>query len=99
MSIVIAYSPCINQGFNLERHTHETKDAVDCGFWPLYIYNPSLDTLELDSNFQPEKYFDFLKKERRFNQTIENGKSQLLEQQKQQAIEDYNFLKNFKNNN
>ncbi len=99
VSIVIAYSPCINQGFDLERHTHETKDAVDCGFWPLYIYNPSLDTLELDSNFQPEKYFDFLKKERRFTQTIENGKSQLLEQQKQQAIEDYNFLKNFKNNN
>ena len=99
VSIVIAYSPCINQGFDLERHTHETKDAVECGFWPLYIYNPSLDTLELDSNFQPEKYFDFLKKERRFTQTIENGKSQLLEQQKQQAIEDYNFLKNFKNNN
>ena len=95
VSIVIAYSPCINQGFNLERHTHETKDAVDCGFWPLYIYNPTTETLELNSNFQPEKYFDFLKKERRFAQTIENGKLQLLEQQKQQAIEDYNFLKNF----
>ncbi len=97
VSVVIAYSPCVNQGFDLANHTNETKQAVECGFWPLYIYNPINNNLEISSNTNFDNYFDFLKKERRFKQTIENGKENLLEKQKLQAQDDYDFLVNLKN--
>ncbi len=43
-SMIIAYAPCINHGIRggltiAQRHE---KDAVDCGYWHLYRFNPSL---------------------------------------------------------
>lgn len=93
VSIVIAYSPCVNQGFNLENMIEESKKAVDCGFWPIYSFNPINKKLVLDSPLNEEEYFDFLKGERRFAITEENGRQNLLDEQKRQSIEDYNLLK------
>ncbi len=98
VSIVIAYAPCINQGFELSDMMQETKMAVECGFWPLYKYDPALDKLELSSKMNSEIYFDFLKGERRFQITLEKGKQNLLEKQKNQAIYEYNKLENKSNN-
>lgn len=92
VSIVIAYSPCVNQGFDLSNMMSETKQAVDCGFWPLYKYNPMDNNLELSSQMNSEEYLDFLKRERRFQITIEKGKDYLLEKQKLQAETDYESL-------
>ncbi|MBO5556310.1 MAG: pyruvate:ferredoxin (flavodoxin) oxidoreductase [Oscillospiraceae bacterium] len=41
-SIVIAYAPCINHGLSkgMAKSMDEEKAAVECGFWPLYRYNP-----------------------------------------------------------
>ena len=39
-SIIIAYAPCINHGINMTRSQAEQKNAVDCGYWHLYRYNP-----------------------------------------------------------
>ena len=39
-SIIIAYSHCIAQGFNLIDGLTHQKEAVDTGSWPLYRYNP-----------------------------------------------------------
>ena len=39
-----------------------------------------------------EAYFDFLKGERRFQITFEKGKTELLEKQKNQAINDFSIL-------
>lgn len=98
VSIVIAYAPCINQGFELSSMMQETKKAVDCGFWPLYKYDPTLDKLELSSKMDSDSYFDFLKGERRFQITMEKGKQDLLEKQKNQAIYEYSKLENKSNN-
>ena len=39
-SLIIAYSHCIAQGFNLADGLEHQKNAVETGSWPLYRYNP-----------------------------------------------------------
>ncbi len=93
-SLILAYSTCVNQGFNMENSLLEMKKAVECGYWPLYRYNPSEDKLYLESELDADKYFDFLRSERRYAITLENeGKKHLLEENKQFAIERYEDLK------
>ena len=43
-SIILAYSPCINQGIlaGMGKSQEEEKLAVQSGYWPLYRYNPLL---------------------------------------------------------
>jgi pyruvate-ferredoxin/flavodoxin oxidoreductase len=41
-SLILAYSPCINQGIlvGMGKTQAEEDLAVKCGYWPLYRYNP-----------------------------------------------------------
>jgi hypothetical protein len=53
-SLIIAYSHCINHGFNLTTGYEEQKKAVASGHWPLYRFDPRLkeqgkNPLQLDS--------------------------------------------------
>jgi pyruvate-ferredoxin/flavodoxin oxidoreductase len=53
-SLIIAYSHCINHGYDLIKGLDQQKLAVQCGAWPLYRYNPDLaeqgkNPLTLDS--------------------------------------------------
>jgi pyruvate-ferredoxin/flavodoxin oxidoreductase len=43
-SILLAYSPCINQGIlaGMGKSQEEEKLAVQSGYWPIYRYNPTL---------------------------------------------------------
>jgi len=41
-SVIIAYSPCIAHGINLENGLEQMEMAVKSGYWPLYRYNPTL---------------------------------------------------------
>nr|WP_201774661.1 pyruvate:ferredoxin (flavodoxin) oxidoreductase [Kiritimatiella glycovorans] len=41
-SLIIAYSPCIAQGINLQKGLDQQKLAVSSGYWPLYRFNPEL---------------------------------------------------------
>jgi pyruvate-ferredoxin/flavodoxin oxidoreductase len=43
-SLILAYSPCINHGIKrgMGKTQEETKLAVECGYWPLYRFNPDL---------------------------------------------------------
>jgi pyruvate-ferredoxin/flavodoxin oxidoreductase len=43
-SLILAYSPCINQGIlaGMGKAQEESKLAVQSGYWPLYRYNPAL---------------------------------------------------------
>ena len=43
-SVIIAYSPCINQGImaGMGKAQEESKLAVQSGYWPLYRYDPRL---------------------------------------------------------
>ena len=40
-SLIIAYSHCIAHGIDMRKGLEQQKAAVDCGFWPLYRYNPA----------------------------------------------------------
>jgi pyruvate-ferredoxin/flavodoxin oxidoreductase len=42
-SLIIAYAPCINHGIKsgMGKSQEEEKRAVQCGYWPLYRYNPA----------------------------------------------------------
>lgn len=42
-SLIIAYAPCINHGVNMSKPMQIMKNAVDCGYWQLYRYNPDLE--------------------------------------------------------
>ena len=73
-SIIIAYAPCINHGLKsgMGKTQHEQKVAVDCGYWHLWRYNPTLEEngenpFVLDSK-EPDwsKFQDFLKSEVRY---------------------------------
>ncbi len=73
-SLVIAYAPCINHGIKggMTRTQQVGKDAVACGYWHLWHYNPDLEAqgknpFVLDSK-EPDwsKFQDFLKKEVRY---------------------------------
>ncbi|MBQ2103803.1 MAG: pyruvate:ferredoxin (flavodoxin) oxidoreductase, partial [Bacteroidales bacterium] len=73
-SLIIAYAPCINHGLKagMGLSQKEEKLAVDCGYWHLYRYNPTLEEqgknpFTLDSK-EPDwtKFQDFLKGEVRF---------------------------------
>lgn len=94
VSLIIAYSTCVNQGFDMSNMMEENKKAVECGFWPLFEYSPIENKLSLFSDFDYDKYFNFLKGERRFTLTIEQGHDDLLEKQVKFAKENYDFLKN-----
>ncbi|MBK6879655.1 MAG: pyruvate:ferredoxin (flavodoxin) oxidoreductase [Elusimicrobia bacterium] len=41
-SLIIAYSPCIEHGYDLSGSIKQTKSAVDSGYWPLFRYDPRL---------------------------------------------------------
>jgi len=40
-SLVIAYSTCIAHGMDMSKAMSHMKDAVRCGYWPLYRYQPT----------------------------------------------------------
>ncbi|WP_099465487.1 MULTISPECIES: pyruvate:ferredoxin (flavodoxin) oxidoreductase [Parabacteroides] len=73
-SLIIAYAPCINHGLKagMGKSQAEEKEAVGCGYWHLWRYNPALEAegknpFTLDSK-EPEwaKFQGFLKSEVRF---------------------------------
>lgn len=41
-SIILAYSPCIAHGIDMEKGLQQQKLAVECGYWPLLRFNPEL---------------------------------------------------------
>ncbi|MBR6758807.1 MAG: pyruvate:ferredoxin (flavodoxin) oxidoreductase [Alistipes sp.] len=73
-SLIIAYAPCINHGIKggMTRTQTVGKQAVECGYWHLWHYNPMLEEqgknpFVMDSK-EPDwsKFRDFLMKEVRY---------------------------------
>lgn len=74
-SIIIAYAPCIAHGMKagMGFTQKEAKEAVDCGYWPIFRYDPRLED-QGKNPFQYDgpqelngKYQQFLTGEVRFN--------------------------------
>jgi pyruvate-ferredoxin/flavodoxin oxidoreductase len=41
-SLIIAYSPCIAHGYNMQQAKKQSEKAVKSGYWPMYRFNPDL---------------------------------------------------------
>ena len=73
-SLIIAYAPCINHGIKVGMSKAQTEEAnaVACGYWHCFRYNPALkaegkDAFILDSKEPTEDYQTFLDGEVRYN--------------------------------
>ncbi|WP_250672759.1 pyruvate:ferredoxin (flavodoxin) oxidoreductase [Paraclostridium ghonii] len=72
-SLIIAYSPCISHGLKegMGRAQANIEQAVKCGYWHLYRFNPTLkaegkNPFTLDSKEPTESFKDFLLKQVRY---------------------------------
>ena len=98
-SLIIAYSPCIAHGINLEDNHQRQQLAVNSGHWPLFRYDPQRtaqgrNPLQLDSKPPSIPYRDFIESEIRFNmlwRTHPKEAEQFLEQSQQDVRRRYHY--------
>ena len=70
-SLIIAFSPCIEHGYDLGRGSEHQELAVDSGYWPIYRYDPRRIAageapLKLDCKAPTRTFADFAAGENRF---------------------------------
>ena len=96
-SLIIAYSPCIAHGIKggLENSTKMQKDAVECGYFPLFHYHPEEGKFYLDSkNIDFGLYDEFLNNQTRYAMlkvVNPNRAKQLLKENKENAIARFEY--------
>ena len=80
-SIIIAYAPCIAHGINMMKTQTIAKEAVECGYWPLYRFNPeggekkfTWEAKEPTGNFQ-----EFIRAERRYSTLLKTAPNEAEE--------------------
>ncbi len=102
-SLIIAYSPCIEQGIygGLTNSLDEQKLLVDIGYNLLMRYNPDTDTLTVDSK-EPDftNYDAVFRKELRYkNLEVKNKEEyeRLYEENMNNSIARYNYFKDLEN--
>ncbi len=100
-SLIIAYAPCINHGINMGMSQEEEKKAVECGYWPLYRYNPLLEQegknpFILDSKEPAGSVKDFLMGEVRYSsltRTFPENAESLFEEAEKDVKRRYELYK------
>ncbi|HIP47415.1 MAG TPA: pyruvate:ferredoxin (flavodoxin) oxidoreductase [Lutibacter sp.] len=68
-SLIIAYSHCIEHGYDMGMGAEHQKVAVETGYWPLFRFNPENakgKKFKIDSKAPKGKVEDFMYKEARF---------------------------------
>jgi len=108
-SLIIAYAPCINHGIKkgMGKSQENIKDAVDCGYWNLYRFNPELkkegrNPFILDSK-EPSASFDsFIMGQVRYSSLMNefpDVAKELFEKGKEEAMERYKTYKKLAESN
>lgn len=101
-AIIIAYAPCISHGIKggMINSLDMEKEAVNCGYFPLFRYNPNTK-FTLDSKADFDLYEEFLMKQSRYNvlTKINNNSKEILNENKQNAINRYNYYANLNKDN
>lgn len=96
-SIIIAYAPCIAQGIlkGMKNSIAEEKAATECGYFPLFHYNPENSLFKLDSKADFTKFDEFILGEDRYRtlKKINKNGDVLLNENKEQAERTYNYYK------
>ena len=100
-SIVIAYAPCIAHGIIKGLNSlKEERAAVESGYYPLFHYNPDNGEFIIDSKADFSKYDEFILGEDRYKSLtkITKNSTSLLEQNKKNAIDRYEYYKSLSDN-
>ena len=102
-SLIICYAPCINHGLSkgMGKSQENIKDAVDCGYWQLYRYNPMLkekgeNPFILDSKEPNGKFKEFIMGQTRYSSLAKEFPQvadKLFELTEKQAMERYEGYK------
>lgn len=102
-SIVICYAPCINHGIKkgMGKTQENTADAVKCGYWHLYRYNPELkaqgtNPFILDSKEPTADFREFIMGQVRYNSLLKefpDAAEALFEKLEKEAKERYEGYK------
>ena len=100
-SLIIAYAPCINHGFDMSDSQKHMKLAVETGYWNLFRFNPqNQQPLSIDSDEPTKDYMEFLESESRYTsikKKFPELAEKLFEESKQEAIKRRKNLEKFKN--
>lgn len=93
-SLVVAYATCIGQGIDMSKGIQEMRNAVACGHWPLFRYNPDLaregkSPLVLDSGEPTMSFEEYAYRENRFR-TLRASNPETAKELMKRAQEDVN---------
>jgi len=99
-SLIIAYSHCINHGYDLRNGMNQQKLAVNSGIWPVYRYNPALkeqglNPLKLDCKEPTISVKDFAYNETRFSMLARSNETraeELMEHAQADARERWKYF-------
>lgn len=88
-SLILAYSPCINHGYDMKYSQTHGFTSVACGYNTLFRYNPKCKpSMTIDSVEPYSDYNEFVNSENRFkvlDKVNPKNKDKLLKQSKQDA--------------
>ena len=83
-SVIIAYAPCVNHGYDLKHSQDHANNAVRSGYTTLFRYNPeNEEPMKIDSFDPTMNYKEFVESENRFailDQVNKANKKSLLKE-------------------
>ena len=100
-SLVLAFCPCIGWGIDMQKGLQLQKEAVDCGIWPLYSFDPRReqgDKFQLHSKKIKADLKEHLMKQLRYRklQTVDPQAMDYLHEKLQghlkERMEDYRIM-------
>ena len=102
-SIIIAYSHCVEHGYDMKDGAAHQEKAIETGYWPLFRFNPLAPKgkkFRLDSKMPSAPLEEFMYKETRFTRVVkENAKlaKELLDKAQEQVDTQWERLELYKN--
>lgn len=103
-SLVIVYSPCIEQGIKMGMGESliQSNLATKCGYYPIFRYNPDINVFTMDSkNTDFDLYDEFLSHENRYASLKKNSIKEaeiLLDNQKKWARKRFEYYSKLDSN-
>jgi pyruvate-ferredoxin/flavodoxin oxidoreductase len=98
-SIILAYAPCIAHGIDMMKTQTIAKNAVECGYWPLYRFNPEGEEgkkFTWDAKDPKGDFQTFIRNERRYStllKTAPDEAEELFALAETDANKRWNFMK------
>lgn len=102
-SLIVAYSHCIEHGYDLKHGVSQNVKAVESGYWPLFRFDPSKPKgkkFRLDSKAPSRPLEDFMYNETRFTRVVKEDAelgAALLKQAQEEVDTKWERLELFRN--